>query len=593
MTILLVSLETWSKEVMGCRVLDNTKPFAKQMVYKNTVYELRDELDLQNSFVTIPEGCVLRFLGGKIINGTISMNNCGVEGNALFECEVEGCPSNENIYTKWFPKYKNKLFVLFRNFCSCWYNDKIQVVKRTGKRIIHVEKGIYTVTEGIELRYEEDLEIDFGGSTLIDNIDTYDELRHRASPVIAMRESNRIKIGNCHYILGSKKGIKNTSGVFIEIGGPHVTTVNPNFNIKIENIVGDTSSKTDSPFIPFNFLGNCYNIEVGNISWKGTVSSLINLESALQPMKGKDIESRFGIKSWPYPDYYGLMPYNVTIHDIDGKERPYSKYGYIRTAGAYNVNICNVNCQNVREVIELYQGDAGNVRSAMNITISNVSSLWGEDMKLPNYAVSVNVTRKNPQSEEDNMINSDIAMITFTDCDFHDNAKGSPGDHYVVRIHGNNGMTVFRNCRISNTQRAVRIADIINTSLFKHITKFESCLFSGCIVGVESLNSIVSLRDCIFNSDEKQIGQIRYRIAGIPKESLMNLSAMLNVENCLFSSLSDISKPYVDVNSDVPMPNLHWINISRNIFNNTKIVPALKALNLSLNEEHNIGNVIK
>ena len=59
---------------------------------------------------------------------------------------------------------------MLRNFCSCWYNDKVQITHHNNKRVIHVEKGEYNVTEGIELRYEEDLTIDFGGSTIIDNV---------------------------------------------------------------------------------------------------------------------------------------------------------------------------------------------------------------------------------------------------------------------------------------------------------------------------------------------------------------------------------------------------------------------------------------
>lgn len=591
--ILLSSAEQiFAKRAPNYILLTTEKSFSEQVTRNNTLYEIRDNFNLRSANVKIPDGCVLKFSGGSISNGSVNLNECFIEGDAKFDCAITGCPSNEDIYTKWFSIPDGGLLVLLRNFCSCWYNDKVQITHHERKRVIHVEKGTYNITEGIELRYEEDLEIDFGGSTIVDNIDTYDKLRHCASSTIAMRESNRIVISNCNYITGEKKWKNNNGGSFIEIGGPHVTTINPNFDIKIVSVNGETRGINSASFIPIDVLGNCYNIDINSITWTGTVSSLINLESALRPQTGKEIRSQHGIKEWPYPDYYGLMPYNVTIHNVYGYDRPTARYGYIRTAGAYNVMIDNVYCKNVMEVIELYQGDAGNARAAMNISVNNVCSYWSDDMKLPNYAVSVNITRKNPQSKEANRVNSDIAMITFTDCDFQDNGKGNPKDHYLIRVHGNNGMTVFRNCRMSNTQRAVRIADIINTSLLTHTTRFESCLFTNCVVGIDGQNSIISVKDCIFNAGKNQAGQIKYRISGLSKDDLARKAAMLNAEGNMFYCQSDVVSPYIDISSETNLNQRNGFNISQNVFNNTKSVPAIKVKNVPLNEERNVGKLV-
>lgn len=578
--------------IPGYCVIDANQPLKSQMNRENTTYEIRYEFDLKGTTIKIPNGSTLLFRGGKFSNGIINLNGCFIEGDANINCGITGCPSNEDIYTKWFTDSKIELFVLLRNFCSCWYNDKVQITHHDNKRVIHVKKGKYNVTEGIELRYEEDLTIDFGGSTIIDNVDTYDKLRHCASPVIAMRESNRINIINCNYQMGNVKGKKNKGVAFIDIGGPTTNTVKPNYNIRINNISGETNTVKGADFIPINLLGNCYNIEIENITWKGVVSSLVNMESALGPMSGAKAKSSFGGSSWPYPDNYGLMPYNITIQNVYGYDRPTAKYGYIRTGGAYNVTVQNVYCWNVIEVIELFQGDAGNARAAMNITVSNVCSYWGDEMKQPNYAVSVNITRRNPQSKEANLENADIAMIRFIDCDFQDNGKGDPNDHYLVRVHGNNGMTVFSNCRFYGSSRAVRIQDIINTSLLSHMTKFESCLFSGCRVGVESTNAIVSVKDCIFDTDKNQINQIKYKIAGVTKDILENSGAMLNVEGNMFRSKAAISSPYVSVSSELSLPQYKWFNVSQNIFNDTKTVPAIKAKNVPVNEEKNVGKLV-
>ena len=237
--------------------INNGQHFSKQVVCTNTLYEIRNDINLENAYVKIPDGCILRFSGGRLYNGTIDLNGCYIEGDADFKCKIMGCPSNEDIYTRWFTDKETDLMVLLRNFCSCWYNDKLQIVKRNHKRVVHVEKGTYTVTEGLDLRYEQDLTIDFGGSTIIDNIDAYDKLRHRCSPVIAMRESNRVYLRNCEYRTGDQKGKINSGGSFVEIGGPHITTVEPNHDIMIYNITGTTDSVKGESFIPFSVLGNC------------------------------------------------------------------------------------------------------------------------------------------------------------------------------------------------------------------------------------------------------------------------------------------------------------------------------------------------
>ena len=573
-------------------LLVQDKSFAEQVKHKNTTYEIRYVYDLNGSTVVIPDGCTLFFTGGELKNGYVDLNNCYIDGNAKIDCKIMGCPSNEHIFTKWFTNQNTELFVLLRNFCSCWYNDKLQIIHHDKKRVIHVAKNSYTVTEGLELRYEEDLTIDFGGSTIIDNIDTYDKLRHCASSSIAMRESSRITIMNCIYQMGDNKGKNNKGGSFIEIGGPHVSTIQPNYDILIESIDGKTNENVGKNFAFINVLGNCYNIDIANINWDGNVASLINLESAMGPMKGSEVKNKFGLKTWPYPDYYGLMPYNVTIRNINGYNRPTASYGYIRTAGAYNVTIQNVYCRNVMEVIELFQADAGNVRSAMNITVSNVSSCWGEDMERPNYAVSVDITRRNPQTNIPNIENTDIAMIRFIDCDFQDNSKGTSDNHYLIRVYGNNGTTVFSNCRMRNTQRAVRIADKINTSLLSHITKFESCLFQDCTVGIDCQNALVSVKDCVFEADQNQKSQINYRILGLSAESFSEAAAMLSVEDNMFRSKLPITKPYVSVISQMSLPSSFRFNVSKNVFNNTKNATAIKATNVKLDAERNIGDKI-
>ena len=56
---------------MGYVVLRKNKTFAEQLTQTNTVYEIRYDFDMNGLTVTIPQGCVLKFVGGKISNGII------------------------------------------------------------------------------------------------------------------------------------------------------------------------------------------------------------------------------------------------------------------------------------------------------------------------------------------------------------------------------------------------------------------------------------------------------------------------------------------------------------------------------------------
>ena len=57
---------------MGYVILRKNKTFAKQVTLDNTIYEIRYNFDLNGASVTIPSGCVLKFVGGSISNGSLA-----------------------------------------------------------------------------------------------------------------------------------------------------------------------------------------------------------------------------------------------------------------------------------------------------------------------------------------------------------------------------------------------------------------------------------------------------------------------------------------------------------------------------------------
>ena len=60
-----------SGDGMGYKILRTDATFASQVTAGNTIYEIRYDFDLGGASVTIPAGCILRFAGGRLSNGTL------------------------------------------------------------------------------------------------------------------------------------------------------------------------------------------------------------------------------------------------------------------------------------------------------------------------------------------------------------------------------------------------------------------------------------------------------------------------------------------------------------------------------------------
>ena len=57
----------------GYVILRRGKTFAEQVTLQNTIYEIRYNFDLGGADVTIPDGCVLKFVGGRISSGSLTI----------------------------------------------------------------------------------------------------------------------------------------------------------------------------------------------------------------------------------------------------------------------------------------------------------------------------------------------------------------------------------------------------------------------------------------------------------------------------------------------------------------------------------------
>ena len=90
---------------MGYIILNSDSSFQSQVKEPDTIYEIRTVFDLSESGgkATIPEGCILKFLGGKICNGVLYSNNTEIEAPRyqIFEnCTLSGF--DQPLHSRWW-----------------------------------------------------------------------------------------------------------------------------------------------------------------------------------------------------------------------------------------------------------------------------------------------------------------------------------------------------------------------------------------------------------------------------------------------------------------------------------------------------------
>ena len=90
---------------MGYIILRKNKSFAEQVTKENTIYEIRYDFDLNNEKISIPNRCILKFEGGKLINGILIGKNTTIQADyvKIFQdIEIKGTFNNTDYYAEWF-----------------------------------------------------------------------------------------------------------------------------------------------------------------------------------------------------------------------------------------------------------------------------------------------------------------------------------------------------------------------------------------------------------------------------------------------------------------------------------------------------------
>jgi hypothetical protein len=79
----------------GVTIVNGNVPFQRQLHKKETIYVIRDEIDLKGATVSVPHNCTLKFEGGALKNGTLVYDNTYIDGNYKVFCKCQGLIAND------------------------------------------------------------------------------------------------------------------------------------------------------------------------------------------------------------------------------------------------------------------------------------------------------------------------------------------------------------------------------------------------------------------------------------------------------------------------------------------------------------------
>lgn len=148
---------------MGYKILRMNATFASQVTAANTIYEIRYDFDLAGGSVTIPAGCVLKFAGGKIINGSIIANKTRIDAELVqifgTNVEISGDVIIKQWECAWFGAINDGLMTTTAgspaSFSGTDNFDAIQSTiynaLQTNVRKIHLHQGNFRLTKPIFL----------------------------------------------------------------------------------------------------------------------------------------------------------------------------------------------------------------------------------------------------------------------------------------------------------------------------------------------------------------------------------------------------------------------------------------------------------
>ena len=121
---------------MGYVILRKNKSFVEQVTQSNTIYEIRYDFENVGS-VSLPSNCILKFVGGHILSGSIVFDNTLIDSDkveSILPVSCSGSLLNDVIYPEWFCNSDNYTSAI--QTCTDLATRNGAIIKFTGERYL-------------------------------------------------------------------------------------------------------------------------------------------------------------------------------------------------------------------------------------------------------------------------------------------------------------------------------------------------------------------------------------------------------------------------------------------------------------------------
>lgn len=174
----------------------------EMMSAANTIYVIQYDYDLNGQTITLPAGCVLKFDGGSLKNGSIVGNSTSVEGNYLFN-NISFSQSFifEIIDSSKFIGYENDT-ALLRTLINLWLNNDVKTLYLENRtyniiwdKTFDTCATLFTEVEGAKCKM-----LDGNGAILNDTYDGYVTNSVKNGCFVRFYKCSDISILNLNYV---------------------------------------------------------------------------------------------------------------------------------------------------------------------------------------------------------------------------------------------------------------------------------------------------------------------------------------------------------------------------------------------------------
>ena len=428
----------------------------------NTIYEIRYDFDLNGGEINIPEGCVLEFQGGSLINGSIVGKNTGIstESGRIFRgIVIEGTWCISSVYSNWFDFVEGG-YDNIQNFRNLMTLAKSDIYTH-----VYIQEGEFytsTWTNNENGEYESTVGISVPSNTYIHNSATIKEV---ANPY---EKTSMFYLNNVENVTieGGKLigDISNHTGTTGEWGMgiyPHAVKNLVIKNIEISEFWGDgiDIQSPYSDYINQTATGHCKNVLIDNVRCLNNRRQGISIE-AVDGLVIRDSEfsGTGSIKSTAPGAGIDIEPWNewqvcrnITIENCEIQNNVNGLLIHLPSAFNQEHNIRVINCKS----------DGGISTKNVNGLIIDGYLSSDKDGFLVLFNKQRNVEIVNSSFGNEIYFNGDLENITISRCLF-DMASNSWND---IGLYAENGDTNayrninFKDCELkfNNKLRAVQI----------------------------------------------------------------------------------------------------------------------------------------